>query len=107
MNNIMTSMHIVSAATAAGSAFTDCLRMARSGDTVLLTQDGVYAAVAAAPRSAALLDDALARGLVIYALVADIDARGLAGKLHAAVQLVDDNGFVALTERHPRIVSWF
>lgn len=103
----MASLHIVSTAPTAGTALADCLRAADQGDTLLLTQDGVYAAVARAPQPSAQLDAALACGVVLYALVPDVDARGLAGLLRSGCNLVDDNGFVALTERHPRILSWF
>lgn len=103
----MQSLHIVSTAPTAGTALADCLRAADRGDTVLLTGDGVYAVPARATAPAALLDAALARGIVLYALLPDVDARGLAGLLRQDCGLVDDNGFVALTERHPRILSWF
>lgn len=103
----MKSLHIVSTSPTAGSALADCLRAADQGDTVLLTQDGVYAAVARAAEPAAMLDAAVARGISLYALLPDIDARGLAALLRKGCGLVDDNGFVELTERHPRIVSWF
>lgn len=103
----MASLHIVSTAPSAGTALADCLRAADRGDTLLLTQDGVYAAVALAPVPATMLDAAVARGIVLYALLPDVDARGLAGLLRSGCGLVDDNGFVALTERHPRILGWF
>lgn len=103
----MPSLHIVSTAPTAGTALADCLRAADRDDTVLLTRDGVYAALAHAAVPAALLDAATARGIVLYALLPDVDARGLAGLLRRDCGLVDDNGFVALTERHPRTLSWF
>lgn len=102
----MSTLHLVSTAPTAGSALADCLRVAASGDTLLLLQDGVYAAVAQAPVPSALLREAAATGVGLYALLPDIDARGLAGRLHPGFRLVDDNGFVELTERHPRTISW-
>ncbi len=103
----MATLHLVSVAPTAGSAFADCLAVATPGDMVLLLQDGVYAATAHAAASTTLLGDAAARGVLPYALLADVDARGLASRLHPGVRLVDDNGFVELTERHPRTISWF
>lgn len=103
----MATLHLVSIAPTAGSAFADCLAVAAPVDILLLLQDGVYAAVAHATDSTTLLGDATARGVLSYALLADVDARGLAGRLHPGVRLVDDNGFVELTERHPRTMSWF
>ena len=103
----MSSLHLVSIAPTNGSALADCLRTAAGGDTLLLLQDGVYAAVAHAAAPSALLREAAANGIALYALMPDVDARGLAGRLHAGIRLVDDNGFVELTERHRRCVSWF
>lgn len=103
----MSSLHLVSIAPTAGTALADCLRTASPGDTLLLLQDGVYAGVAHAAGPAALLREAAANGITLYALLADVDARGLAHRLHPGIRLVDDNGFVELTERHPRTVSWF
>lgn len=102
----MKSLHLISVSPGAGSALADGLRAADNGDTVLLTQDGVLGSVTGAA-SVALLDTAIARGVFIYALLPDVDARGIAHRLHPACRLVDDNGFVELTERHPRILSWF
>lgn len=103
----MSTLHLVSTSPTAGTALADCLRGATPGDTLLLLQDGVYAAVAHAPMPALLLREAAANGIGLYALLPDVDARGLAGRLHPGFRLVDDNGFVELTERHPRTVSWF
>lgn len=103
----MSTLHIVSTAPTAGTALADALRVAGAGDTLLLTGDGVYAAVAHAPAPAHLLREAAATGVQLYALLPDVDARGLAHRLHPGVRLVDDNGFVELTERCPRTVSWF
>lgn len=102
----MKSLHLISVSPGTGSALTDGLRAADTGDTVLLTQDGVLGAVSGAA-STSLLDAAMSRGISVYALLPDVDARGIAHRLHPACRLVDDNGFVELTERHPRILSWF
>lgn len=102
----MKTLHLVSASPTAGTSFADALRAADNGDTLLLLQDGVLAAAAGAA-CMALLDAASARGVIFYVLLPDADARGISRRLHGACRLVDDNGFVELTERHPRIVSWF
>lgn len=103
----MGSLHLVFSAPTAGSALADCLRAATDGDTVLLLQDGVLAGVATTPVSAALLREAAANGVAFVALNADVDARGIASLLHAGIRQVDDDGFVALTERFARTLSWF
>lgn len=98
------SLHLVFTSPAAGSAFADALRAAAPGDAVLLLQDGAYAAVAGAAWSDAL---AAAGNVRLHALAADVAARGIVARLHPAVSTVDDDGFVALTEHHARVVSWF
>lgn len=103
----MSSLHLVFTAPTAGSALADCLRAAADGDTVLLLQDAVYAAVAPAAAAAGLLREAAANGLTLAALGPDVDARGIGALLHLGIELLDDNAFVALTEQHPRILSWF
>lgn len=101
----MSSLHILSTSPGAGTALDDCLRIAGRGDTLLLVLDGVYAA--RMPQARAALLAAMESGLQVYALLPDTDARGLAGHLPAGIRLVDDNGFVELTERHPRCLSWY
>lgn len=102
----MGTLHLVPASPATGSALADALRAAASGDAVLLLQDGVYAA-AAGTAWALLLDTARARQVHLHALRDDTRARGIADRLQAGIVLVDDAGFVALTERHARVVSWW
>ena len=87
----------------AGSiAFRDCLHTAGDGDTILLLGDGVYAAL---PGSEGLqaLETSPARLLV---LACDAQAAGVARRLPAPL-LVDMDGFVALSEAHPRQLAWY
>lgn len=65
------------------------------GDVLLLTGDGVYAALAAQPLPAPA-----------HALEPDVRARGLLSRWPAAVPLVDHGGFVALCVQHDKSVSW-
>lgn len=90
----------------AGGALADALRAATCDDAVLLLQDGVYA-VATGNAALPLLGGACERGVTLHALDTDLRARGITARLAAGVMVVDDEGFVALTERHARTVSWF
>ena len=78
------------------------LRIAPSGEPILLYEDGVYAA-AAGTASADLIRQALEQHPV-YALQADLEARGLA-RLVDGVQVIDYDGFVELVEQH-HVVPW-
>ena len=77
-------------------------RAVPADDPILLYEDGVYAAVKGAA-SEELVKQALGQHPV-YALQADLEARGLAS-LVDGIQVVDYDGFVELVERH-HVVPW-
>jgi len=79
-----------------------CLRIALSGNPILLYEDGVYAAVAGA-KTEPLMTEMLAQHAV-YALEADIRARGLS-RLVAGVEVIGYDRFVDLVVEH-NIAPW-
>jgi len=79
-----------------------CLAIAPQGAPILLYEDGVYAA-ADGGRLVERIAAALARH-PIYALEADLEARGIQ-RLIEGVQVVNYDGFVALVEEH-NVVPW-
>ena len=78
------------------------LRLAPGGEPILLYEDGVYAA-AQGTASENLIRQALSQHPV-YALQADLEARGLAS-LVDGIQVIDYEGFVELVEQH-HVVPW-
>ena len=78
------------------------LRLAPGGEPILLYEDGVYAA-AQGTASENLIQQALNQHPV-YALQADLQARGLAS-LVDGIQVIDYEGFVELVEQH-HVVPW-
>ena len=82
-----------------------CLRLAKSGSSVLLIEDGIYAAVkgtAVADRVAARIGE-----LTFYVLGPDIAARGLnETPLIDGITLVDYGGFVDLVAEHDASHAW-
>ena len=78
------------------------LGIAPSGDPILLYEDGVYAAAVGAA-SEELVRQAL-DDHPVYALRADLDARGIV-RLVDGIQTIDYDGFVELVERH-HVVPW-
>ena len=78
------------------------LRVAPAGQPILLYEDGVYAA-AQGTASEELIQQALEQHPV-YALQADLEARGLAS-LVGGIQIIDYEGFVELIEQH-HVVPW-
>ena len=81
-----------------------CLKFARQGSAVLLIEDGVYAAARDTAVSP-LLQEAL-RSVSIYALMPDVEARGMKGRTLDGVRLVDYEGFVDLVVEHNAVQSW-
>ncbi len=86
----------------ASEAFSDCLRIARDGDTILLLGAGVYAARTASPALRTLQ----ANGARLYVL--EVDAR-LAGAWPPpeGITPVDTAGWVQLSEEMARQQAWY
>jgi len=96
-------LHIVNKSPLAGPALESALRVANSG-AVLLIEDAVYAATrgnAAAPRIEAAL-----RERPVYALMPDLEARGVADRLLEGVRPIDYAGFVDLVVEFRTCQSW-
>ena len=79
-----------------------CLAIAPEGEPILLYEDGVYAALDGGGLSQRI-KEALERH-PIYALEADLEARGIQ-RIIEAIQVVDYDGFVGLVEEH-NVVPW-
>lgn len=72
--------------------------MCAENDSILLIEDGVYA----------VTDQQLANTrLTVYALQADIEARGLSKKMPDTITVIDDAAFVELSIKHNKVVSWY
>ncbi len=95
-------LYTVNRSPLSGSSLQSVLRIAPAGSPILLYEDGVYAAMPGAS-SAPLVRAALASHS-IYALDADLEARGIATVLDR-VQIVDYDGFVKLVEQHD-VAPW-
>jgi tRNA 2-thiouridine synthesizing protein B len=97
-------LHTVNKSPFDHNAFETCLRFARKGAAVLLIEDGVYAAA----RDTAVskrVQEAL-KNVAIYALQADVEARGMQNRVMDGVRLVDYGGFVDLVAEHNAVQSW-
>ncbi|MDE2613449.1 MAG: sulfurtransferase complex subunit TusB [Burkholderiales bacterium] len=97
-------LHIVNKSHRQTGSLASCLRLARPGHALLLTEDGVLAA-AQATAAASGVAAALAT-LEIYVLLPDVEARGIAGKLIAGVTAIGYDGFVDLAAELPTNHSW-
>jgi tRNA 2-thiouridine synthesizing protein B len=96
-------LHIVNKSPLERPTLDSVVRLARSG-ALLLIEDAVYAATkgnAAEPK----LREAMTK-LKVYALMPDLQARGMADRLVDGVATVDYDGFVDLVAEHPNCQSW-
>lgn len=76
-----------------------CLRIAVEGSSVLLIEDGVYAAMKDTRLNGALSD--AGNRLQFYVLGPDLQARGLSeADVMEGIEVVDYDGFVDLVVRH-------
>ena len=93
-------LHTVNKSPFAADSLGQCLRFAAADDAIVLIEDGVYAATRGYAES-------LATGeLPVYALVADIQARGLTERLGGDIQPIDYDEFVDLCTQYDVIKNW-
>lgn len=74
--------------------------------SLLLMEEGVYQALATHP-SATALRTAAAAGVKIYALKADVEARGLSTRILPEVRLISDTKWVQLVAEQEQTIAWF
>ena len=102
----MAILHTVSRSPYQDEALASCLKVALPGCAVLLLENAVYAARASGG-FATLMSDA-AVPIRVYALDADLQARGVAnGELLECVRVVDYSGFVRLACEYDQVLAWF
>ena len=97
-------LHTINKSPFAHTALEACLKHVKQGSAVLLIEDGVYAATTGTAVSQRL-QDALAR-VSVYALLPDVEARGMQDRLMDGIKLVDYGGFVDLVVEHNAVQSW-
>ena len=98
-------LHLLNKSPTELNSLDSCLRLAEAGSSVLLLEDGVYAALA----NAAFADAVKTRmgELTFYVLGPDVSARGLDDKpMIDGVNVVDYGGFVDLVVEHDVAQSW-
>lgn len=100
----MSTLHTVNKSPFEKNSLASCLGYAKEGHSVLLYEDGVYAAV---KNTSAAAKIKATEGVKIYALGSDLKTRGIAeDKLLEGVQVVDYTGFVNLAAENDRVSAW-
>jgi len=96
-------LHIINKSPLTNCALDSCLRVAQSGD-ILLIEDAVYAATSGNAFEGKIRE-AMGR-FKIHVLLPDLEARGLADRIIAGILPVDYGGFVELTTTNKNCQSW-
>jgi len=96
-------LHIINKSPLTNSALDSCLRVAQSGE-ILLIEDAVYAATTGNAFEGKIRE-AMSR-FKIHVLQPDLEARGLADRLMVGVLPVDYGGFVDLAATNKTCQSW-
>jgi len=100
----MAMLHIVNKSPFERNSLSACLRMAKEGSSVLLIEDGIYASTKNTTVSPEVID---AKGIKLYVLGPDLEARGMKeSNLIDGMSIVDYGGFVDLVAEHDNLQSW-
>lgn len=81
-----------------------CLSLLSEGDTVLLLEDGVYAAMNN-PENTDLWETVLPK-VTLHVITDDLADRGISGQLVSRFEPADWTQFVALAAASTKVVSW-
>lgn len=101
----MSTLHTVNRSPYSHEALRSCVKICAPSDAILLLEDGVLGALPS-PNSSEL-SALIQEGVKVFAIDADIQARGLAGRLISGITRIDYEGFVKLTTQHTRVQSWY
>lgn len=97
-------LHIVNKSPFERNSLESCLKHALKGSAILLIEDGIYAALKGTQATARV--QAAMKDCTVYVLQADVDARGMQGRVLEGVKPVDYAGFVDLATNHNAVQSW-
>jgi tRNA 2-thiouridine synthesizing protein B len=99
----MTTLHTVNKSPFEMNSFNTCIGLAKSGSSILLIEDGVYAATTAHSAADTIKNTS---GISFYVLGPDLQARGLENKLADGIKVIDYDGFVDLAAEHTTVQAW-
>jgi tRNA 2-thiouridine synthesizing protein B len=96
-------LHIINKSVLGNAAFDSCMRVAGSGE-ILLIEDAVYAATKGNSLEAKVRE--IQGSFKVHVLMPDLEARGLADRVIDGVTPVDYGGFVDLVAANKNCQSW-
>ena len=99
----MAMLHTVNKSPFESNTFDTCIGLAKAGSTILLIEDGVYAATT----GNAVADKIKNTGDINFCVLGpDAQARGVEGKLAEGIKVVDYEGFVDLVGEDDSVQAW-
>jgi tRNA 2-thiouridine synthesizing protein B len=101
----MSILHTINKSPFERNSLDSCLKFAAAGGSVLLIEDGIYAALKGSSVEAKVVD---AQGsLKLYVLGPDLNARGFtADRMIPGINVVDYAGFVDLAAECDKVQAW-
>lgn len=102
----MHTLHTVNKSPFEQATLGQCLAIAQPDHSLILIENGVYAALNS-HSLAQQLQQQIASGLAVYALKDDIDARGLTENFITDIKIIDMSKFVQLCCKHSNSQSWY
>ena len=102
----MSILHTVNKSAFSHNVLSSCLSVCQPGDSILLIEDGVLSGMYCTSL-AERLESAQLKGLKIFALRDDVEARGLQEKLVSSISILDYSDFVQLCIDHNCVQSWY
>ncbi len=100
----MSTLHTVNKSPFEKNSVGSCLAYASEGSAILFYEDAVYATIKGASIEQLVTG---AEGVKLYALGADLKARGITDdKMIDGIEIVDYAGFVDLSAEHDRVQAW-
>jgi tRNA 2-thiouridine synthesizing protein B len=100
----MSILHTVNKSPFEKSSVASCFAHLKEGSAVLLYEDAVYAAMQGTAIEGLISS---AKGVKVYALGPDMQARGVSvDRLIGGVEVIDYAGFVDLAAEHDKVQAW-
>lgn len=97
-------LHTVNKSPFEKDSLESCIKFAKNGSTLLLIEDGVYAALQNTTVSD-MVQKAM-ENITVCALGPDLKTRGIADKVMDGIKVVDYSGFVDLTVENDKVQAW-
>lgn len=101
----MSMLHTINKSPFDRDSLGSCLRVIADDGAILLTEDGVYAAMKGTSIADAV--SSAAAKYSVYVLGPDLDARGMSNdNIVDGISVVDYDGFVDLVTEHDKVNAW-